>query len=337
MFIGKKMKIAIVKLSAMGDIIHAMVALEFIKEHNPNIKIDWIVEEGFKAVLEHNPHIDNILTLNLKSIKKDKWAILKEIKKVKEYKKNRYDLVIDAQGLIKSAIVAKLLGGKKVSGFSKDSIREKVASFFYDIKIDIAYDANTIDRNAKVLTAPLGFEISQKMIMEKKPFLFFAKDSQVDKFIKKDKKNIVFIIGSTWESRNYPKEHFASIANELDENVLVAWGGEDERLKAQWIAENSKAVMLPKFNLNALKFMIASCDLLIGNDTGPTHMAWALNVPSITIFGPTPVSRVYITSINKVIKSPSIVNPFKLDKNDFSISKIEPKEIIDMAKKLLHG
>ena len=64
------MKIAIVKLSAMGDIIHAMVALEFIKKHNPNIKIDWIVESAFKEVLEGNPNIDNILELNLKSIKK---------------------------------------------------------------------------------------------------------------------------------------------------------------------------------------------------------------------------------------------------------------------------
>ncbi|HHO42073.1 MAG TPA: lipopolysaccharide heptosyltransferase I, partial [Epsilonproteobacteria bacterium] len=61
------MKIAIVKLSAMGDIIHAMVALEYIKQSHPNIKIDWIVEESFKAILEHNPYIDNILTLNLKS------------------------------------------------------------------------------------------------------------------------------------------------------------------------------------------------------------------------------------------------------------------------------
>jgi heptosyltransferase-1 len=337
MFIGKKMKIAIVKLSAMGDIIHAMVALEFIKKYDSNIKIDWIVEEAFKAILEDNPYIDNILTLNLKSIKSDKLAIFNEIKKVKNYAKNDYDLVIDAQGLIKSAIVSKLLEGKKVAGFSKSSIREKVASWFYDIKVDIAYDANTIDRNAKVLSYPFGFETSQKMIMDKKPFLFFAKDSQVDKFIKKDKKNIVFIIGSTWESRNYPKEHFASITNELDENVLVAWGGEDEKLKSQWIAENSKAIMLPKLSLNSLKYIISSSDLLIGNDTGPTHMAWGLNVPSITIFGPTPISRVYVTSINKVVKSPSIVNPFKLDKNDFSISQIKPKEIIDIAKELLYG
>ena len=67
------MKIAIVKLSAMGDIIHAMVALQYIKKENPSIQIDWIVEQGFAQVLENNPHIDNILTVNLKALKKNNW------------------------------------------------------------------------------------------------------------------------------------------------------------------------------------------------------------------------------------------------------------------------
>jgi len=74
--------------------------------------------------------------------------------------------------------------------------------------------------------------------------------------------------------------------------------------------------------------------LLIGNDTGPTHMAWGLNVPSITIFGPTPINRVYVTPINRVVKSSSTVNHYKLDKNDFSIREIEADEIIKIAKEL---
>jgi heptosyltransferase-1 len=88
-------------------------------------------------------------------------------------------------------------------------------------------------------------------------------------------------------------------------------------------------------NLNELKALIAKSDLTIGNDTGPTHMAWGLNRPSITIFGPTPTSRVYVTAINKVVKSNSIVNPYKLNKEDFSIREIESKEIVDLAKELL--
>jgi heptosyltransferase-1 len=330
------MKVAIVKLSAMGDIIHAMVALQYIKQAKPNIQIDWIVEQGFKQVLENNPHIDNILTVNLKAIKKDKMALFSEIKKIKSYAKNNYDLVMDAQGLIKSAITSKLLG-KKVAGFSKDSIREGVASYFYNQKVEIAYDANTIDRNAKVMSEPLDIKITSQMILDKEAFLFYENENKILKeYLSTKKKNVIFVIGSTWESRNYPKEKFVEIANALKENVLVAWGGEEEHEKAQWIEENSTyAKALPKINLNDLKSVIAHSNLLIGNDTGPTHMAWGLNVPSITIFGPTPINRVYLTPINKVITSQSKVNHFKLNKEDYSIYEISPKEIIEMAKELL--
>lgn len=332
------MKIAIVKLSAMGDIIHAMVALQYIKEANPNIKIDWIVEREFAKVLEGNPHINRVLPLNLKSIKENKKEILSQIKKIRSYAKNEYDLVIDAQGLIKSAIVSKFLG-KNIAGFSKNSIREGFASYFYKQKIEIAYDANTIDRNAKVMSEPLGLEISSQMIIDKKPFLFYIDNNKaLNEYLSDKKKNIIFIIGSTWESRNYPKEKFVEIANHLKENILIAWGGEEEREKAQWIESKSTyAKALPKIDLNSLKAIIAKSDLVIGNDTGPTHIAWGLNVPSITIFGPTPVNRVYQTPINKTIKSKSKVDHFKLDKNDFSITKIPSHKIILMAKVLLNG
>ena len=329
------MKIAIVKLSAMGDIIHAMVALEFIKKHNPDIKIDWVVENAFVPILEGNPNIDNILPVNLKAIKKNKRELLAQIKLVKEYAKNSYDMVIDAQGLLKSSIVAKILG-QKVAGFSKNSIREGIASYGYDIKVDIPYDANTIDRNAKVLSAPLGFEITRDDILNKKPFLYYQKSDKVDSLLDREKKNIVFVIGSTWESRNYPKEKFAKIADELKENILVVWGSEEERLRAKWIEKNSVYVKAtPKLTLNELKELISKSDLTIGNDTGPTHMAWGFNRPSVTIFGPTPISRVYITAINKVVKSSSKVDPYKLDKNDFSICEIDIYEIIKLVKKLL--
>ncbi len=330
------MKVAIVKLSAMGDIIHAMVALQYLKKSNPTLQIDWIVEQGFASVLEGNPHINNILPVNLKAIKKDRFKIFQEIKRVKKYAQNHYDLIIDAQGLLKSAVTAKLLG-KNRAGFSKGSIREGIASYFYSQKVEIAYDANTIDRNAKVMSEPLGVQITQQMILDKEPFLFY-KDTEVLSELSREKKNIIFVIGSTWESRNYPKEKFVQIADALEQNVLVAWGSEEERVKAEWIASQSHfATLLPKINLNALKAMIAGSDLLIGNDTGPTHMAWGLNRPSITIFGPTPVNRVYQTSINKIVNSSSKVNHYKLNKEDYSIAEIEVDKIVELAKGLLYA
>ena len=364
-----------------------MVALQYIKAHSPAIQIDWIVEQCFAEVLKHNPDIDNVLTVNLKALKTDKTGLFAQFQKIRGYASNNYDLVIDAQGLIKSAVTAKLLSpwrvcmpqagreparqspwrvcmpqdcreqarqspwrlcmqqagreparrGTRIAGFDAGSIREKAASWFYDIKVACAYDANTIDRNALILSSPLGINITTEQILGKKPFLFFNReDPQIYDFLAKDRLNIVLVIGSTWDSRNYPAAKFVKIAAALQQNCLVIWGNEQEKAVADWMATQSNLIkVMPKLDLNSLKALIAKADLLIGNDTGPTHMAWALNRPSITIFGPTPVSRVYQTNINKVVKSASVVNPYKLNKQDYSIKDIDEREIIGQAKFLL--
>jgi heptosyltransferase-1 len=328
----KDMKICIVKLSAMGDIIHAMVALQFIKKKYPTCTIDWIVEEGFKSVLEGNPHINNILTVNLKAVKKNKKEIFNQIKLLRQYGQSNYDVVIDAQGLLKSAIVSKIVGarivGSFISGFSKNSIREGIASWFYDKHTTISYSANTIDRNVKVLCEPLGIKVSSEQIIKKKKFLF-------SNSVIKDMPEVynLFVIGSTWESRNYPKEKFVQLADELKIPTYIVWGSADEEIKAIWMESRSEYLhVLPRGSLNDLKKVIENCNILIGNDTGPTHMAWGLNKPSVTIFGPTPINRVYITPINKVVKSSSKIDHKKLNKNDFSINEIEIDEIIEQIK-----
>ena len=106
------------------------------------------------------------------------------------------------------------------------------------------------------------------------------------------------------------------------------------------MAQQSEYIkLLPKLTLNDLKKVIDHCDLLIGNDTGPTHMAWGLNRPSITLFGPTPVNRIYQTQVNKALKSPSQVDHYVLDKQDFSIEKISVDSVVNLSQSLLtpHG
>ncbi|MFI3179684.1 MAG: lipopolysaccharide heptosyltransferase I, partial [Methylococcaceae bacterium] len=317
------MKVAIVKLSALGDIVHAMVALQFIKVADPSIEIDWIVEEGFAGVLENNPDINQILTVNLKALKSNKASIFQQIKSIRRYALTHYDLVIDAQGLIKSAVIAKLLG-KRVAGFDALSIREKSASWFYDVKFDCSYDTNAVVRNAFILSSPLGISITDEQILNKRPCLFFNDDAQIDSFLQKDKKNIVLVIGSSWDSKNYPADKFVKIASALQQKCLVVWGSEQEKEKAVWMSSQADTIqVMPRLDFNSLKALIAKADLLIGNDTGPTHMAWALNKPSITIFGPTPIRMAYQTAVNKVVKSPSLVNPYKLNKQDYSIKDID--------------
>jgi heptosyltransferase-1 len=325
------MKIAIVKLSALGDIIHTMVALQFIKNHYPDSQIDWIVDQQFKSVLENNPHIRKIHTVSFKKAKKEKsiLLILKELNKIRVLEK--YDLVIDAQGLIKSAIVAKLIPSKITVGFDINSIREKLASYFYNFKVAISYDSNSIDRNLRVICNPLAISFNSIDIENKDPFLFSDSKIKVDKG-----RYIVFIIGSTWASRNYPIEKFVEVADLLQKNCIVLWGNSEERKKAEWMSEQSAFIStIPKLNLNEVKAVISNSSLLIGNDSGPSHMAWGLNIPSIILFGPTPVNRVFQSTINQVLKSNSEVNHFKLNKQDFTIREIEVNDIVRIAEELL--
>lgn len=330
------MKIAIVKLSALGDIVHAMAVLPLIKRMLPESRIDWIVEANFAAVLEHNPSIDTILPVNLKSLKTNKLKLFSEIKSLKKYAQNNYDIVIDLQGLIKSAIVSKILGSNV--GFDKNSIRETAASSFYKRSFFIPYVENVIMRNIELVALALDLKIDIERLTEKDPLLFFTEEDRkkTASLIEQDQKTVIHILGSSWESKIYPKEKFVEIIDALEGNHLLVWGNDSEQDAAKYVSERTKARIVPRLSLNELKALISSADLVIGADSGPTHFAWAQNRPSITIFGPTPSERNTLTgSINKVVDCGKVINPLKLNKQDFCIRNIDAQEIVSIAKELL--
>jgi len=332
------MRIAIVKLSALGDIIHAMVVLQFIKQHLPDSSIDWIVEESFKDILINNPDIDNIHSVNIKKAKKNKSLSLlfKEFKKLRELPK--YDIVIDAQGLIKSAIVARMIPSVKTFGFDKNSLRESFAAKFYTDTCNINYDENIIMRNIGLVSSALDITISSDDILNKKPFLFSNSHISFDSF-SNTKANIAIIPGASFKSKVYPADQYTQVANELSSvaDFTVLWGGKLEKDMAEKIQKESPSVHISdQLTLDELKVVIEKTDLVIGGDTGPTHMAWALNTPSITLFGSTPGYRnTYITSVNKILESKSKVNPYKINKNDFSIKTIKVDDIVKIARELI--
>ena len=165
------MKIAIVKLSALGDIVHSMIVLQFIKKQYPKSEIDWFVEKRFKGILENNPHIDQVQQINLKSAKESKSFFLfwKELRKIR--KLGKYDLVIDMQGLIKSALVSRLMISPVTLGFNRFSIREGIASIFYNKTFNYGYDENVIERNIALIEFALGLNVSKQEIEHKLPFL----------------------------------------------------------------------------------------------------------------------------------------------------------------------
>lgn len=321
-------RIAIVRLSALGDIINTAVVLQIIHRYYPEAQVDWFVEEAFAPILKNHPLLHEVIPVPLKRLKKTKsFSLLKEMIHTLR-SRDKYDCIIDAQGLLKSALIASLLPGN-VHGFDRSSAREAIASWFYTTTSSIPYDMNVIRRNVMVITEALNIPFSEELITTKDPVFNSA-------YFPTEIKKIAMVIGASWPSKCYPKEQFALLCDLLPYPCTLIWGSDSEHQDAQWIAQHcANALVSPKMSLSELVDFIGSCDLTIGNDTGPTHIAWAMNKASITLFGPTNERMIYPTAINTFIKSPSKVDIFHINRNDFSITQIDPHRIAAKAKELL--
>ena len=330
------MRIAIVKLSALGDIVHAMVVLQFIKKYKQDISIDWFVEKRYKELLEFNTDINQIHLVNLKKAKEEKsfFILYKEFKKLRQL--DKYDMVIDMQGLVKSALFARLIPSEETIGFDNHSARESLASFFYNKTFSFDYKRNIIERNMEIVSFALGFFIDPKIIQFKIPFLIPSKSHPI-KNLSKIKKNIVLIPGASTKSKCYPVKSLASLTKKIDANFIIIWGNKKEKMLADELRSLSSSVNISnKLSIDALISLISKVDLVIGPDTGPSHLAWGLNVPSIVLFGSTPGYRnSYLTKNNKIIESSTKVNPYKINKNDYSIRDIPVKKIVELTNALI--
>lgn len=318
------MKIAIIRLSALGDIIQTSIVLQFIKKNLPNAQIDWICEEQFCEILERCEQINSLIKINLKEKK-----FIKSIKILLNARKNGYDLAIDFQGLIKSAIVAKIVA-KKVCGFDKFSARESFAAVFYTHKFNCDYNENIIIRNLELAAFGLNFSFDKQEILQKKPCFKTA-------LVCKNTHQNRILIAPFASEKSKIYTHFDEVALNLhDVEIFICYANEQEYLKAQQIAEISHSKVLKKMNLKGLCDFMATCDLIIGNDSAITHLAWAINKPSITLFGNRPSARnSYQTKVNFVIDTKKQIDARKINKKDFCINEISAKNVVNLVQEII--
>lgn len=324
-------RIAIVRLSALGDIINSVVVLQFIRRRYPDIKIDWITEQQFVPLLQGHPEIDAVHGIPLKQLKREKrFSLLRAvIRRLRAL--GPYDLVIDMQGLLKSAMVSRL-AATPVHGFDAASARESIAALFYTSKSRIPYEANIIRRNCDLIGDALDFHISDEEILAKSPALPVGKRPDFPEM----PSYVAIIVGASWASKCYPPEQYARICDALPKRCVLIWGSETEEADARIIAAlSNNAHAAPAFSLPELRDVIGHAALVIGGDTGPTHLAWALNRPSVVLYGPTTPRMMFETDQNVAIKSDAAVDIRSIDKNDMSIRTIPAESIIDRALELL--
>ncbi|UOS49122.1 lipopolysaccharide heptosyltransferase I [Helicobacter pylori] len=332
------MKIAIVRLSALGDIIVSAVFLALIKERFTNAQIEWFVDERFGAILEHSPYIDKLHPIALKSTLTT-FNPLKIFKLFKSLRAYEYDIVIDMQGLIKSALITQMLKAPKKVGFDCTSAREGLSAFFYSQKVSIAYNEPVLKRNFTLLSHALNLpkkEISEGLSSRSKVFSY--QDSpKIDALnLNKNKLKILFVLETSKINKTYPIERFKELALALENfQICLLWHASEDKANALYGAlKNQRDVLLlPKLTLNEVKALLFKMDLIIGGDTGITHLAWALQKPSITLYGNTPMERFKLESpINISLTGNSNAN---YHKKDFSIQNIEPKKIKECVLNIL--
>ncbi|WQS74886.1 lipopolysaccharide heptosyltransferase I [Helicobacter pylori] len=332
------MKIAIVRLSALGDIIVGAVFLAAIKERFTDAQIEWFVDERFSAILEHSPYIDKLHPIALKSALKtlNPLKIFKLFKSLRAYE---YDIIIDMQGLVKSALITQMLKAPKKVGFDYASAREGLSALFYSQKVSIAYNEPILKRNFTLLSHALNLpknEISESLSSRSKVFSY--QDSpKIDALnLNQNKPKILFVLETSQINKTYPIERFKELALALENfQICLLWHANEDKANALYgtLKNQCDALLLPKLTLNEVKALLFKMDVIIGGDTGITHLAWALQKPSITLYGNTPMERFKLESpINVSLTGNSNAN---YHKKDFSIQNIEPKKIKECVLNIL--
>ena len=318
------------------------MAIQFIRKHIANAHISWFCDARFEQIARLLAGVDEVVALPLKDKKFLKtFGILRQ-------KQGQFDIIIDLQGLLKSALVSRSLG-KNIFGFDRFSTKEGLASIFYTHKYSCNYDKNIILRNLELCGFALNFSFDEKEILTKEPC--FLKNSRIpnensripsdesripNKNSRIPNRKILIAPFASESSKCYA--HFASVikgAKEFAQCFLVA-GSEPEREKATKLASSGATLLAPLDLAQILEFM-DTCDLIIGNDSGITHLAWAQNYATITLFGNRSGARnAFATPKNLIIQATPKheIDAFHIDKSDFCINDIDPAQIIAKAKGL---
>ena len=316
------------------------MAVQFIRKHIANAHISWFCDTRFEQIARLLAGVDEVVALPLKDKK-----FLKSFEILRQ-KQGQFDIIIDLQGLLKSALVSRILG-KNIFGFDRFSAKEGLASIFYTHKYSCNYDKNIILRNLELCAFALNFSFDEKEILTKEPC--FLKNSRIpdknsripsdesripNKNSRIPNKKILIAPFASESSKCYA--HFASVikgAKEFAQCFLVA-GSEPEREKAAKLASSGATLLAPLDLAQILEFM-DTCDLIIGNDSGITHLAWAQNYATITLFGNRSGARnAFATPKNLIIQATPKheIDAFHIDKSDFCINDIDPAQIIAKAK-----
>lgn len=284
------LRILIVKTTSMGDVIHAMPVLEDIQRHNPALLIDWMVEEPFADLVRANSRVNELIPVNLRKWRKkgikhtyQQWKQLKV-----SLADRRYDLVLDLQGLIKSALLACAAQGERAGpgfGYAKESL----ACLFYQKRAGWDPQAHAVERLRELCANLMNYRLQG-------PPIFYDAAPRGQRQLPVDThREIWFLHATARDEKKWPLVSWRELAHRFTDmgyQVKLPWGSEQERHQAEAIAKGIEGVqVLQKMTLGKLSEKLKSASLVVGVDTGITHLAAALYLPLVALFFATPAWR----------------------------------------------
>ncbi|MDB6060241.1 MAG: rfaC [Verrucomicrobiaceae bacterium] len=285
------MRVLIVKTSSLGDIVHTLPALTDAQRALPFVKFDWVAEEAFAEIPGWHPAVVNVIPVAIRRWRKAKIATAfnGEWRKFKRrLREQKYDCVIDAQGLIKSAMVARRAHAPIV-GLDSKSAREPLASWCYQRKVSVPWDLHAVERVRSLFAQALEY-----------PRPTTEGDYGIDKNLFIDivrrEPHVLFLHGTTRADKHWPDVYWQQLCQQVGETgmrVLLPWGNAIEHERAQRIAAASPtAQVLPRLNLHSLARIIATSTAVVAVDTGLGHLSAALDIPTVSLYGPTDPARI---------------------------------------------
>jgi heptosyltransferase-1 len=284
---GDAPRVLIVKMSSMGDVIHALPVVHDIVHAHPGATIDWVVEEGFSALPRLHPHVRNVLPVALRRWRRSllapsTWRELRAARR--NVRATRYDRIIDIQGLYKSAWVARWAHGP-TSGFDRDSAREAGAARCYDRRFAVARTLHAIERNRRLTATALGYSIDGP------PRYALSVPSLVLPELKQlaaQGRYAVLLTNASRSTKLWPAESWRAVEAALARRglrSLLIWGSDDEGVATRARAQGMVAAhVAPRAQLDQLAALLADARMVVGIDTGLTHLAAAVGAATIGIF-----------------------------------------------------
>lgn len=288
------MKILIVRLSSLGDILHLFPAVSDLRRHFPDAEIHWLVEPAFAEMAGWHSAVNNVIAVPLRAHKKTWWklpCLLGDLRR--QLQAEKYDIVLDAQGLLKSALLARLAGAP-VFGFHAESAREALAARFYRKTARVPEGLHVVEKNRQLIAQIFGAEVKQPADFGLGKFRNERMQAGLPGALKEiaAEPYIVLLHGTTWNSKYWPESSWTELIRLLTQQgwrCLLPWGNEDERLLAHRLqsAGGEQAQVLPKLSLTELVDVLLHARAFVSVETGIGHLAAVLDIPGIMLHGPT--------------------------------------------------